>query len=91
MLLLFLVSCLHSNSVFEHAVISEIMRVRSFELSMQMNFQGVTLVVFEYCFLSSNLEIGVKKILLSEGKECKPRSWMLALGIFPKLQVALLK
>lgn len=52
MLLLFLVSCLHSTSVFEHAVISEIMRVHSFELSMQMNCQGVILVAFEYCFLS---------------------------------------
>lgn len=91
MLLLFLVSCLRSNLVFEHAVISEIMRVHSFELSMQMNCQGVTLVVFEYCFLSPNLVIGVKKIFLSEGKECKPRSWTLASDIFPKLQVALPK
>jgi len=32
--------------------------------------------------------MGVKKIFLSEEKECEPESWMLASDILPKLQVA---
>lgn len=35
-----------------------------------------------------SLEMGVKKIFLSEEKECEPESWMLASDILPKLQVA---